>query len=156
MTSRRKKKPAPPFVQLRLALLDCPAWRALTAQERTVYVHLAKRYNGSNNGWLAFSVRDAAEECSISKNTAARAFLRLEELGFVDCVTPGGFSRKTPHAAEWRLTAYPCNRALLPGSMRFMKWGRGKQSGPTPEAPTHGVDVYVSQTGDSSQAQKAA
>src|SRR4051812_15162650 len=91
------------FVKLTWFMLESQAWRSLTPAARSVYVELAKVYNGRNNGWLALSVRDAADHCRINKDTASKAFAALQATGFVECVTPGGFSRKVRHATEWRL-----------------------------------------------------
>jgi hypothetical protein len=33
----------------------------------------------------------------------------LQERGFIDCMTKGAFSRKAPHASEWRLTWWSCD-----------------------------------------------
>ena len=126
MRGRRNKNGrsiyGPPFVQLFRFMLDCEAWQSLTTQERAVYVVLATRYNGTNNGRLALSVRDAAREANVAKDTSARALLTLVERGFTECVTPGGFSRKTPHAAEWRLTAYRCDVTATLPSKAFVRW----------------------------------
>lgn len=103
-------------------LLECPSWRSLSAQARALYVHIAVRYNGRNNGCIAFSVRDAAAECRLAKDTAARAFAELVEKGFLELAQPGAFSFKTRHAAEWRLTALPCDRTGAPASKAFMRW----------------------------------
>jgi DNA-binding transcriptional regulator YhcF (GntR family) len=69
-------------------------------------VQLASRYNGINNGAIAYSVRDAAKECKLSKNTACRAFHELVQMGFIELKTAGAFSRKVRHAAEYLLTEY--------------------------------------------------
>ncbi|QRM32114.1 hypothetical protein JO965_23050 [Microvirga sp. VF16] len=85
-------------------------------------MELAAIYNGSNNGRIAFSVRDAAERVRCSKNTAARAFAELTQKGFVDLCSRGHFDRKTPHAAEYRLTLHACDRSGEPASKRFTGW----------------------------------
>ena len=43
-------------------------------------------------------------------------------------VTKGAFSRKSPHASEWRLTFNTCNVTGELASKAFMRWGREKQS----------------------------
>ena len=48
------------FVALRHWMLKSPAWRSLSPVERSLYVELAARYNGQNNGRIHYSVRDAA------------------------------------------------------------------------------------------------
>ena len=99
-----------------------PAWHSLKPAERAVYLEVARVYNGCNNGSLALSVRDAADRCNINKDTAGRALRVLEERGFIECVTPGGFSRKTPHATEWRLTEWPCDRSHAPATKAYQAW----------------------------------
>jgi hypothetical protein len=111
-------------------LLESPAWTALGAPERALYVALAQRYNGSNNGQISLAIRSAGEAIGVSKNTAHRAFQRLIDLGFVDVVTKGHFDRKMRHASEWRLTEYACNVTNEPASKRFMRWGMEKKPVP--------------------------
>jgi hypothetical protein len=110
------------FVSLPHWMLCSPAWRSLSPVARSVFVELAAIYNGSNNGRIALSARDAAERARCSKNTAARAFAELIQKGFTDLCSRGHFDRKTPHAAEYRLTLHPCNRTGERASKRFMNW----------------------------------
>jgi DNA-binding transcriptional regulator YhcF (GntR family) len=90
-------------------MLKTDAWRALSAPARAVYVQIGFRYNGCNNGRIAFSVRDAATECNLAKGTASRAFKELVDLGFIQETRHGGLSRKTRIASEWRMTAFKCD-----------------------------------------------
>ena len=110
------------FVKLTWFMLESAAWRSLTPSARAVYIELVRVYNGRNNGFIGLSVRCAAERCRINKDTAAKAFKQLQETGFIECVTPGGFSRKVPHATEWRLTAELCNKTGAVGTKDFMRW----------------------------------
>jgi helix-turn-helix protein len=110
------------FVALPHYMVCSPAWRSLSPVATTVYVELAAIYNGTNNGRLALSARAAAERAQCSKNTAARAFAELIEKGFIDLCSPGHFDRKSPHAAEYRLTLYSCNRSGERASKRFTGW----------------------------------
>ena len=41
----------------------------------------------------------------------------------------GAFSRKAPHATEWRLTWWSCDVTGELASKKFMSWGREKQNG---------------------------
>jgi hypothetical protein len=110
------------FVRLTHFMLNTPAWRSLTPVERAIYVELCQLYNGGNNGTLSASVRRLADRCNVNKDTAARALKTLVERGFIICASPGGFSRKTPHAAEWRLTEYRCDRSHSLPTMEFQGW----------------------------------
>ena len=118
-TGRSKSEP---FLKLTWFMLESPAWRSLTPAERAAYIELAKLYNGRNNGWLALSIRDAADRCRINKDTAAKSLAALQTAGFIECVTPGGFTRKVRHATEWRLTGERCDKTGTLPSKAFMRW----------------------------------
>src|SRR5271165_6594504 len=108
------------YLQVHHYMTRTEAWRALSTQARAVYIQLGTRYLGENNGFLAFSVRDAANECKLAKDTAARAFKELIALGFIEETRHGGIRRKTRLASEWRLTAFYCNLTKTPKSCLFM------------------------------------
>jgi hypothetical protein len=114
-------------VQLPHWILNSPAYGSLTPAARAVHVELIRRYRGSNNGSIALSARDAAKRCRINKDTASRTFQELIEKGFIVCASPGGFSRKVPHAAEWRLTHHKCDKTGDLPAKTFMRWTGEKQ-----------------------------
>lgn len=120
--NKGRSKSGPPFLQLHWFMLESEAWARLTTNARAVYLEVARRYNGKNNGFLALSVRDAAERCRINKDTAKRAFDELQALGFIECAVAGGFSRKVRHASEWRLTVARCDRTGERETKAFMRW----------------------------------
>ena len=72
--SRRRRLPGtvPRFVQLWHRELDCPAYHHLSVYGRALLIEFRKRYNGSNNGQIAMSVRDAANLPNCHKDTAGR------------------------------------------------------------------------------------
>ncbi len=88
-------------------LLATPAWRSLSCEARAVLVELYALYNGSNNGGLFLSVREAAKRVGIGKTTAARALDQLADRGFIRRHVQGGFSHKIRHATQWVLTEFP-------------------------------------------------
>ncbi len=110
------------FVMLSHFLLNSPAYLSLTPAARAVYVEIARLFNGRNNGYLALSVRDAAERCRINKDTAAKALVSLQEAGFIECAAQGAFSYKVRHASEWRLTTVRCDKTGALPSKAFMRW----------------------------------
>jgi hypothetical protein len=115
------------FVRLDSFMMESAAWRSLTAAARVVYIEVRRRFNGVNNGWITLSVRDAAERCNINKDTARKALATLQDLGFIECVTPGGFTRKVRHATEWRLLDERCDKTGALPTKAFMRW-RPEQS----------------------------
>ncbi len=121
-TSKGRSKIGDRFVGLRWFLLDSAAWLSLSPGARVVYIEINRRYNGSNNGYLALSVREAAERCRVNKDTVTRIILELCEKGFIEVASPGAFSIKSRHAAEYRLTAEACDRTQAKASKAFMSW----------------------------------
>jgi hypothetical protein len=130
--SRRNKEPNDRYFQLHHYMLRCDAWKALSAPARAIYVQLGSRYNGANNGKLAFSVRDAASECDLAVNTAMRAFKELLTRGFIEETRHGGLSKKTRIASEWRLTAFKCDLTGAFKTCEFLKRGGPDFSSYTP------------------------
>jgi len=123
MAKKQDKERNDRYFQLHHYMLKTDAWKALSAAAARVYIQIGSRYNGANNGRLAFSVRDAAAECNLAINTAMRALHELVDLGFVEETRHGGLSKKTRIASEWRLTAFKCD---LTGSLKtcaFMQRG---------------------------------
>jgi hypothetical protein len=129
----RHKKTGPRFVQLFHWEMDSPAYRDLGANARAIYIEIKRRYNGSNNGFIVYSVRQAADELKISKSTAARAFKELQLHGFIVAEQRGAFHWKIDvtglrhrPASEWRLTVYHSDRATGIESRyptkEFMRW----------------------------------
>ena len=108
------------YFQLHHYMMKTEAWLALSAAARAVYLQIGFRYNGSNNGTLRLSVRDAASECNIAINTASRAFKELIDLGFIEGTREGSFDDKSRIASEWRLTAFPCNLTKAHKTCAFM------------------------------------
>ena len=130
----QRKTGQPRFVQLFHWMLNSPAWKDLDANARAIYVELTRRYNGSNNGRIAYSARQAAADLKISKDTAARAFRSLEDHGFIVCEQRGAFHWKVRHASEYRLTVYESDVAKTfadkLATKEFMRWPEIQNSVP--------------------------
>jgi hypothetical protein len=111
------------YVSLRYWLLESPAWRRLPCAARALYIELAKRYNGRNNGRISYSVREGAEALKVTKDTAGRMLKVLQERGFIVRTKQGAFSLKVSReASEWRLTEYPDDVIPQHASKDFMRW----------------------------------
>jgi hypothetical protein len=133
-TGRSKKTPR--HVRLYHWMMDQPAWKSLNGNQRAVYVEIAARYDGKNNGAIPYAVREAAEALRISKSTAARDLAVLEERGFVVPMTKGAFSLKKRHATTWRLTEFNCD--VPPGlpTRDFARWSPEMQNTVSPQTNT--------------------
>jgi len=119
------------FVMLHHYMLNSDAWRSLKPYHRALYVELAMRFNGLNNGEIAFSVRQAARQIHTAKDTASKAFRELAAKGFIKINQPGSFDWKLRHATTWILTEHPLGEDLA--TKEFMKW-RPENSKPGPKS----------------------
>jgi len=108
------------FLKLPHYMLRSVAWRSLSANARTLYVEIASRYNGQNNGQISYSVREACVAILISTATASRSFNELIDRGFLIVAQNSSFNLKTRLAREWTLTVEPLNGN--PATKDFMKW----------------------------------
>lgn len=129
MTRRKPKRPLPRekrHVQLPYWLLDSDAFRELPGNCLKLLCRLATRHNGSNNGFLSMSTREAAKEMGCSHNHAAKCFRVLEDLGFIRVTQKGAFSWKKRHATTWRLTWLDCGDE--PATKEFMRSDRGRRT----------------------------
>ena len=131
--SRVSKSKGPSFVQLHIWLLRSPAWRDLSPNARCVYLGLKERYNGRNNGEIAFSAREAGAVINASHHTGNRALAELAEHGFVLVTEQSNFDRKVKVARQYLLTEARDDRpGVSPLSMKnFMRW--------QPENPKHSL-----------------
>jgi DNA-binding transcriptional MocR family regulator len=103
-------------------MMATPAWKSLSGNQRALYVEIAARYDGSNNGRIPYSVREAAQALHIGKATAAREMIVLEERGFIVAMMRGAFNVKLKLATEWRLTEFNCDVTGALPTKDFAKW----------------------------------
>ena len=90
------------FVKLTYPLLESEAWRWLKPNSQAVYIELRRRFNGSNNGKISFSLDEGARILRASKTTIQKALVELEEHGFIKLVKKGRFQGR--RASEYALT----------------------------------------------------
>lgn len=100
--ARRKKYKGESFVKLDRFMLNHPTWLDLSPAARIIYIEIRKRYNGINNGSIALSCRDAADNAKCGKSTASKLFRELEEHGFIKQAIKGRF--RNNWASTWILT----------------------------------------------------
>ena len=121
MTAKKKRtNPANKFIQKKRFLFESEAFRALTCMSRCLLDEFMFRYNGSNNGHIIMSVREAGGRLNCSKDTVTKSLRELEEKGFIRCRQKGAFTCKKRHASEWVVTEYELNGK--PATKDYMHW----------------------------------
>jgi len=78
-----KTDPSKRHIRLHRWLMDSVAWQTLDTASRSLLVELYALYNGSNNGFLFLSLREAARRANLNKDTAGRGFKTLQDRGFI-------------------------------------------------------------------------
>ena len=110
MSKRRKRKPNATgrndgdgqYLPISYTMAHSAAFRALSGGALKVWIELRSRYNGSNNGRVSLSLREAANLLGMSQTTAQRGFKELEDKGFIKCRSRGSWYGR--RAAEFILT----------------------------------------------------
>lgn len=131
---KRHKRGAGRHVQLPEYLQASEAWDSLKPGPRALYVELKRRFNGSNNGEIFLSHRDAAKALNAHRNTVCTWFDELQQRGFIRLTTP-------PHlgpsgigkASKWALEEMPTADGK-PAGKSFMRW-KAKQNPRTKKVP---------------------
>lgn len=125
------------FVQIFHSMINTPARKSLGPKEVSLYLALKVRYNGTNNGRIAFSARDAVGVLNVSTGSANRAFRCLKDRGLIKEGRHGHFSSLGSKATEWRLTEERDDRTGKPPTRDYLSWDLKKQIAVSPE--TQGV-----------------
>ncbi|MEM8650077.1 MAG: hypothetical protein AAGF54_06065 [Pseudomonadota bacterium] len=130
------------FVQLSFWLMDSLAWQSLSMNARCLYIELKRRFNGTNNGNISLSHREAARLLNLTTKPVTKAFKELEEKGFVYPAIKGSFDWKvnakgSGRATRWLLTEHPQNfpEEALTATKDFMKWKSEKKNSRSDKIP---------------------
>ena len=108
------------YVRLHIWLMRSAAYQSLPVGARALLVELYALFNGSNNGDLYLSAREAGKRLSVGKATAYRWFTALEDRGFIRARQRGAFTLKVRHATTWILAEFAF-AGQLP-TKAFMRW----------------------------------
>jgi hypothetical protein len=91
------------------------AWATLPPGPRALYIELKRRFNGTNNGGINLSHRDAATALDVHRNKVGPWVRILEERGFIHMTRaphlgPSGVGQ----ASVWGWQRKPLQMAILP------------------------------------------
>ncbi|OWU83388.1 hypothetical protein ATO6_18165 [Oceanicola sp. 22II-s10i] len=124
---KHHKRGAGRHVQLPEWLQASEAWATMKPGPRALYIELKRRFNGTNNGQIILSHRDAAQALAVHRNTVGPWFDELQQRGFIRMTQaphlgPAGIGK----ASIWALEELPTQAGHLP-SKAFMSWRVNKK-----------------------------
>lgn len=134
---KRQKKGAGRHVQLPEWLQASEAWATLKPGPRALYIELKRRFNGSNNGRIVLSYRDAANLLNVSRNTPGAWFKELEVRGFIRMTQghhlgPSGVGQ----SSRWALEELPTDD-MKTAPKAFMSWRQKQKPRTKTVTPRH-------------------
>lgn len=97
------------FVQFPKYMQDSSGYKSLVlkcAGALAIYIDLAMRYNGVNNGEISYAVREGKTNLGINPNTVGKYLKALERYGFIRTTQKGSFDLKKRHASTYELTMW--------------------------------------------------
>jgi hypothetical protein len=101
------------FIRLGAEVTRSPAWRSLCCEARSLLIEIWRRHNGTNNGVISYSHREAKESLCIGSTRVKRAFDQLKDRGFLIIRRASSFNFKfnggASRATEWELTTERCD-----------------------------------------------
>ena len=102
-----------PYIKLHRGVTQSLAWRSSSPIARCLLIQIWEKHNGSNNGQISYSYRQAKADLHCGNTTASGAFKELQDKGFLIERRKGSFHQKTDggarRASEWELTTEPCD-----------------------------------------------
>lgn len=139
-TNRKGRSNNVPFINLHRGVTNSPAWKALSCEGRCLVLAVWERHNGTNNGCIPLSHREARLALGVGNTKTVRAFQQAKEHGFLIERMKGSFQWKIGagqgRATEWEITTEPCEGK--PAEMLYRKW---EKQNPAPDAGTIGSDT---------------
>jgi len=132
------------FVKLDESLLSGDVWGFLKPGPRCLYIELKREFNGSNNGKIFLSHRDAAYRLGTHRNTVGPWFKALEQVGLIEKT---GESKVGPSgigvAATWLLLELPAPIPEKPEKKRVKSRSKPPKFVPPQAAADQGDDSII-------------
>ena len=112
------------YIRLHRGVTESAAWKDMTTDARCLVLAIWERHNGTNNGHISFSHREAVIVLKRGTDKTRQAFKDAQEHGFLIAKTKGSFDWKVGagegKATEWELTTEPCGNQLA--KKPYKKW----------------------------------
>lgn len=131
-SDRKGRSKHEPFVRLHRGVTNGSAWKSLSCEARSLLIEIWTRHNGTNNGVIAYSHREARQALRIGNGKVQQAFRELQDKGFLIARVRGSFEWKLGagqgRATEWEITTEPCDGE--PAKATYREWRGNPEHGP--------------------------
>ena len=101
------KDPRGGHVRLYWAIVDSPAWRALSHADVRIYIALRRKLRSTNNGDINATLTEMKHAGISSSSTLSTALHRLEALGLIEKTRQGGIANGGKLCSLYRFTDEP-------------------------------------------------
>ncbi len=122
--NKKGRSDANAFIKLHRGVTRSAAWQQLSCEAKCLVLLVWERHNGSNNGCIPLSHREARSALRVGNDKTAKAFKQAESHGFLIPHSKGAFDWKLGagqgRATEWEITTEPCDGKPAKGDYR--KW----------------------------------
>lgn len=125
-----------PFMAMPLALYRGAAFKALKPSELAVLIYILSKYNGSNNGKLAVSIRCIKENCHIGTDNALKCIGSLRDKGLISIQTEFPIQQRmaTEYCLNW------LKNDVTGESAKYVDWGLIPNNSNVPEKSEKKID----------------
>ena len=124
-----------PYIRLHRGVTSSPAWQSLSCVARCLILLVWERHNGTNNGTISLSHREARTALGIGNVKTGQAFKEAQSCGFLVPRKAASFNWKTEagkgRATEWEITTEACDGS--PPKRLYKQWQENK---PVPASGT--------------------
>ena len=114
------------FVLFDYEQIESQAFKYLTGGALKLLIMVRKRFNGINNGFVSFSIREGNDLLGYAPNTIKRYFDELVDKGFLRIKEKGSFTYKKRHATTWIITSDEYNHQKSRDFKHWIKTDRKK------------------------------
>lgn len=104
MSRRKPEDPRGGHIRLYWALVDSPAWRALSWTDKGLYIAMRRKLKGSNNGNIEATLATLRHADITSPSTLAKGLRALQTLGLIAKTRQGGIAQGVKHCSLYRFT----------------------------------------------------
>lgn len=107
--ANRDSKESRSYGRITESMQKTAIWKALTPTARLVYLYLKTKYRWGDPETESRAVsatdRQIAEGAGLGINSVVRGLRQLEDFGFIECVSKGGYNGQQKKPSEYKLTA---------------------------------------------------